>query len=81
MENLYAVNFKDRRDRCHVAVIRAATPAQAIERVVAYQTERGDFYYDILPKEADDMVEVRFVEDEQDPTSNDVCVVWHEDYD
>jgi hypothetical protein len=80
MTDLYAVNFRDRRDRRHVVIVKAASVEESIQKVVDFATDRMDFYYDILPKR-DDVVKIKFMTDEQDPTGNDIHIVWHEDYD
>ena len=80
MEDLYSVNFCDRRDRQHVVVVKATSVEESIQKVIEFATNRMDFYNDILPK-AEDVVKIHFTADEQDPTGNDIHIVWHEDYD
>lgn len=80
MEKLFAVPYRDARERRHVVAILAATPTEAIEKLIAFQAQwPGQYYatgfnYDILPEEGS-LVEINPDADEP------VQVLWHEDYD
>lgn len=71
---LFAIYYRDARERRHVVAVRAATPEEAIQRCIAYQEGYNGFHYDIVPR-AQDVVEIDPAEDEP------VQLLYHDDYD
>lgn len=71
---LFAIYYKDARERRHVIAVQAHTPEDALEQCIAYQNDYNGFYCDV-PPDRDDVVEidVRPIEGVQ--------VLWHQDYD
>jgi len=59
--------------------MEGATAQEALDRLIAYCEDRHDFDYG--PPDLDDVNEVKFQEDPEDPTSNHVLILFHEDYD
>ena len=77
---LYAVSYKDARDRRHVVAVPAETPQAALDQIIFFQEQDKDtphywyngFYCDERPS-LDDVVEIDHEEGVQ--------ILFHEDYD
>ncbi len=78
----YAIPYTDTRERKHVVAVEANTPEEALEKVIAFQTQNGPefsgWYYngfDITPPDIEDVVEI------QVSIEDSVQILWHQDYD
>jgi len=73
--NQYAVYYRDGRDRKHVVAIAASNPQEAVDRLIAFQSQYEGFWCDDLPTVEDVVV----IEPAESPDR--VQILYHQDYD